>query len=128
MKWPASALAITGTVVVITLAHGSAAHAQADFKLLAEKDIRARVVGKDITDSSHWASYLRPDGKLLSDEMGRTWSGVWEIRKGRLCMSNPTSATLDCYEVWMSGPTIRLRGDKGEETLDAVVERHQSRD
>jgi len=40
------------------------------FKLLGEKEIRARVVGKDITDSSHWVSYLRLDGVLLCSEMG----------------------------------------------------------
>jgi hypothetical protein len=43
---------------------GSIAHAQEMFKLLGEKEIRARVVGKDITDSSHWVSYFRPDGVL----------------------------------------------------------------
>jgi hypothetical protein len=41
---------------------GSIVHAQEMFKLLSEKEIRAMVVGKDITDSSHWVSCLRPDG------------------------------------------------------------------
>jgi hypothetical protein len=41
------------------------------FKLLSEKEIRARIVGKGITDSTHWVSYLRPDGVLLSSETGR---------------------------------------------------------
>jgi hypothetical protein len=49
---------------------GWTAHAEETFKLLGEKEIRARVVGKDITDSSHWVSYLRPDGVLISDENG----------------------------------------------------------
>jgi hypothetical protein len=39
---------------------GSIAHAQEMFKLLREKEIRAEVVGKDITDSTHWVSYFRP--------------------------------------------------------------------
>jgi hypothetical protein len=37
---------------------GSTAQAQEMFKLLGEKEIRAKVVGKDITYSSHWVSYL----------------------------------------------------------------------
>src|SRR6266581_8476671 len=82
---------------------GSTAHAQEMFKLLGEKEIRARVVGKDITDSSHWVTYLRPDGVLVSDEMGRKWTGVWKIQNNRLCMSNSTKKSLDCNEVWMSG-------------------------
>jgi hypothetical protein len=56
---------------------GSIVHAEEMFKLLNEKEIRSRVVGKDITDNTHWANYLRPDGVLLSREMGRNWTGTW---------------------------------------------------
>jgi hypothetical protein len=96
------------------------------FKLLSEKEIRARVVGKDITDSTHWVSYLRPDGVLLSSEMGRKWTGTWTIQKNKLCMSNPTLESLDCNEVWMSGANIRLRANKDVETFDAQVENHKA--
>ena len=105
---------------------GSAAHAQENFKLLGEREIRARVVGKDITDSSHWVSYLRPDGALLSSEMGRKWTGTWKIQNNKLCLSNLSSKSLDCNEVWMSGENIRLRAHKQEETFDAVVEKHRA--
>jgi hypothetical protein len=104
---------------------GSTARAQEMFKLLGEKDIRARAIGRDITDSSHWVSYLRPDGVLLSDEMGRKWSGTWKIQRNKLCMSNPNLETLDCNEVWMSGANIRLRANKDAETFDAIVEKHK---
>jgi hypothetical protein len=96
------------------------------FKLLSEKEIRARVVGKDITDSAHWVSYLRPDGVLLSNEMGRKWTGTWTIQKNKLCMSNPTLESLDCNQVWMSGANIRLRANKDAETFDAQVENHKA--
>ncbi|MEH2470966.1 hypothetical protein V1281_007845 [Nitrobacteraceae bacterium AZCC 2161] len=105
---------------------GLAAHAQDNFRLLGEKEIRERAVGKDITDSSHWVSYLRPDGKLLSDEMGRKWTGVWKIQKNKLCMSNPSLDSLNCNEVWMSGANIRLRANKDEETFDALIENHRA--
>jgi hypothetical protein len=105
---------------------GPVAHAQEMFKLLGEKEIRARVVGRDITDSTHWVSYLRPDGVLLSSETGRKWTGTWKIQNNKLCMSNPNLEGRDCNEVWMSGANIRMRANKDQETFDAVVEKHRT--
>jgi hypothetical protein len=105
---------------------GSVAYAQDMFKLLSEKEIRARVVGNDITDSSHWVSYFRPDGVLLSSEMGRKWTGTWKIQNNKLCMSNPNLESPDCNEVWMSGANIRMRANPDQETFDAVVEKHKA--
>src|SRR5450756_720217 len=99
----------------------SAVSAQENFRLLGEKEIRARVIGKDITDASHWATYLRSDGVLMRNEIDHKWTGVWKIRNNKLCMSNPSSKSLNCNEVWMSGENIRLRQHKEEETFDAVV-------
>ena len=118
---------ITSTLVLLSLAGGWAvAYGQEMFKLLGEKEIRARVVGKDITDSSHWVSYLRSDGVLLSNEMGRKWAGTWKIQNNKLCMSNPNLESLDCNEVWMSGANIRMRANPDQETFDAIVEKHRA--
>ena len=118
---------ITPTLVLFSLVGGWAAYGQEMFKLLGEKEIRARVVGKDITDSTHWVSYLRPDGVLLSDEMGRKWTGTWKIKNSKLCMSNPNLESPDCNEVWMSGANIRMRANQDQETFDAVVEKHKAK-
>jgi hypothetical protein len=117
---------LTLTILLPATICVSTAHAQEMFKLLGENEIRARVVGKDITDSSHWVSYLRPDGALLSSEMGRKWSGSWKIQNNKLCMSNPNLEALDCNEVWMSGANIWMRANKDQETFDAVVEKHKA--
>ncbi len=117
---------LTPALVLLSLAGGWAAYGQETFKLLGEKEIRARVVGKDITDSSHWANYLRPYGVLLSSEMGRKWTGTWKIQNNKLCMSNPNLESPDCNEVWMSGANIRMRANKDQETFDAVVEKHRA--
>jgi hypothetical protein len=114
------------TILLPAAVYGSKAQAQETFKLLGEKEIRARVVGKDITDSSHWVSYLRPDGVLLSDEMGRKWTGTWKIQNNKLCMTNPNLEGLNCNEVWMSGTNIRMRANKDQETFDATVEKHRA--
>ncbi len=114
------------TIVLPATNCGPIARAQDMFKLLGEKEIRARVVGKDITDSSHWVSYLRSDGVLLSSEMGRKWTGTWKIQNNKLCMSNPSLESPDCNEVWMSGANIRMRASQDQETFDAVVETHKA--
>ena len=113
-------------VVLPSLVYEWAASAQEKFRLLGEKEIRAQVIGRDITDSSHWSIYLRSDGALLRDEMGAKWTGIWKIQNNRLCMSNPSVESPICNEVWMSGENIRLRAHKDEETWDAVVEKHKT--
>jgi len=118
---------LTLTLELPALVCGSAAYAQDSFKLLSEKEIRARVIGNDIMDSFHWVTYLRSDGALLiTDEVGRKSTGTWKIQNNKLCLSNLSSKSLDCNEVWMSGENIRLRAHKQEETFDAVVETHKA--
>jgi hypothetical protein len=105
---------------------GWTAHAEETFKLLGEMEIRARVIGKNITDGSHWVIYLRPDGVLISGEQGQKWTGTWKIQNNKLCMSNPNLEALDCNEVWMSGANIKMRANKDHETVDATVEKHSA--
>src|SRR5262249_41046609 len=93
-------------VVLPTLVFSLASKAQEQFKLLGEKEIQTKVIGNDITDSSHWSMYLRSDGALIRDEMGRKRTGIWKIQRNKLCMSNPRTEQLDCHEVWMSGQNI----------------------
>ncbi len=114
-------------IAVVLVAAGFAARAEDQFKLLDEKQIRARLVGNDITDGPHWSMYLRPDGKLISAESGSSWTGSWTIRNNKLCMSLPSSTSLECNEVWMSGANIRMRANKDQETLNAIVTKHPGR-
>jgi hypothetical protein len=99
--------------------------AQDNFKMLGEKQMRATVIGKDITDGSHWSIYLRPDGALIGAESGSHWTGTWNIQKSKLCMSNPGSKALDCYDVWMSGENISLRLKKDDDNFVGVIEKHK---
>ena len=111
----------------LVLAWSAAALAQGGFKRLGEREIREKVIGKDIVDSCHWITFLRADGVLhIVDEAGRRQNGTWKIQNNKLCMSNPTGRSLDCNEVWMSGDNIRLRARKNEETFDATVEKHRA--
>ena len=86
------------------------AGAESEFKMLDEKQIRASVVGRDITDGPHWSMYLRPDGVMVSAESGGSSAGSWKIRNNKLCISYPASAPgaqPECNEVWMSGTNVR---------------------
>ncbi len=103
----------------------AAVRAQDHFKILSESEIRATVVGKDITDGSHWSIYVRPGGALVGAESGSGWTGTWNIQKSKLCMSNPGSKAFDCYEVWMSGQGISLRLKKDDDSFVGVIERHK---
>jgi hypothetical protein len=117
--------ALTGAV--IAFGPGARAGAGTDFKLLDEKQIRATITGKDITDGAHWSLYLRPDGALVGVESGAPWTGAWNVQKSKLCMSNPGSKAFDCYDVWMSGENISLRLKEDEDTFVGVVERHKTK-
>ena len=112
--------------VSIAFVSASALHAEDDFKLLGSREIQTRVVGKDITDASHWSMYLRPDGALIGAESATRWTGTWKSEKNKLCMSNPNSKLLDCYDVWMSGEKINLRLNKGDDGFVAVIEKHKN--
>jgi hypothetical protein len=120
------ALHVTALVIASNAYVAHAVRAQDNFKLLGEKDIRATVVSKDITDGSHWSIYLRPDGALIGAESGSRWTGTWNIQKNKLCMSNPGSKVLDCYDVWMSGENISLRLKNDENNFVGVIERHKA--
>lgn len=102
------------------------ARAEGQFRMLDGQQIRARVVGQDITDGSHWSMYFRPDGVLVRSESGSSSTGHWRIQNDKLCMTMPSSTALECNEVWMSGTYIRMRASKDEETFDARVMAHHA--
>src|SRR5262245_11662581 len=105
--------------IIALLVAGFPGLADEQFKLLDEKQIRARIVGKDITDGPHWSMYLRPDGVMISAESGTSSvGGSWKIHNNRLCISYAASAPgaqPECNEVWMSGTNIRMRASKDQE-------------
>ncbi len=117
------ALRLIGCTAVLVLT--VEAHAGDQFRILDGKQIRSRMVGKDITDGAHWSLYLRPDGSIVGSESGDSCTGSWKIRDDRLCMTQPSITSLVCNEVWMSGANIRIRASGDEKTLDAMVMAHQ---
>src|SRR5258708_377552 len=61
---PTRFAALTGAVIAFDL--GARAGAGTNFKLLGEKQIRATITGKDITDGARWSLYLHNSRRLHS--------------------------------------------------------------
>ena len=115
--------------IVTLVVAGLAVRAEEQFKLLDEKQIRAKIVGNEITDGPHWSMYLRSDGVLVSSESGSSSFGSWKIHNSRLCISNAASgpgAQPECNQVWMSGTNVRMRSNENQETINAIVMAHRS--
>src|SRR5258708_37903779 len=117
---------VAAIIASTAFASSSGVHAQDNYKVLGEREIRAAVVSKDITDGSHWSIYLRPDGALIGSESGSRWTGTWNIQKSKLCIANPGSKALDCYDVWMSGAYISLRLNKDDDSFVGLIEKHKA--
>lgn len=118
-------LAICVTVATAAVARPGTA-VENGFKMLNEKEIRARVVGNDITDGSHWAMCVRPDGALISSESGSSRTGSWKMRNDKLCLAQQSGESPTCNEVWVSGSNIRLRENRDQETFDALIMKHRT--
>ncbi len=71
--------------------------------------------------------YVRPDGALIGEESGSSWTGRWKIQNDRLCITLPSSTSAECNEVWMSGTLVRMRASKDQETFDAIVMAHRAK-
>jgi hypothetical protein len=96
-----------------------------NFKL-GEKEIRATVAGKGITDGAHWSMYLRSDGGLIGGESGARWTGAWNVQKSKFCASNPGGKAFDCYGVWISGENISLGLKPDDDTFVGVIEKNKA--
>jgi hypothetical protein len=82
------------------------------------------VIRRDLTDGVHWSWYHRPDGTLISVEMGKQRSGSWKIEENELFSTNGRKRQMECYEVWASGKNISLRYLADMPAIEAVLVPH----
>ena len=118
--------ALLAVSVVAILAVAEPASADDQFRHLNGKQIRPKVIGRDLTDGVHWTWYYRPDGTLISVEMGKRFSGSWKIEDDKLCNTSGRNKQVDCYEVWASGNNVSLRFFADMPAIEAVVVPHTS--
>ncbi len=99
------------------------AHAADLFHRLSAREIRAKIVGKVITDEAHWSQHFRPDGTLHSIVLSQLKQGTWKINGNTLCLTLKTrkqATTTECYEVWMWKDHVEYR-DKGVTVMEGFV-------
>jgi hypothetical protein len=113
-------LGVAGTVIIALVAWGSAAAAEEKFQKLAGGQIRAKIVGMEISDEVHWRELYDRGGRVTSMSMGRKRMGKWRIEKDQLCIELEKEPT-NCYEVWVSGKKVKLQRE-GVLPLEGVVE------
>ena len=111
--------AATAATVVAALASGAAAEEK--LQKLSAGQIRAKIAGMELTDEVHWREVYGRGGTVTSDSMGRKRTGKWRVEKDQLCVEFDKEPPVKCYEVWMSGKKVELRGE-GLLPLQGVVE------
>jgi hypothetical protein len=114
-------------LAAIIACSGSAGAEEKKFARLTGKDIRLKVVGKEVTDGAHWSDYFEKSGALVSWSIGRRHRGKWQIRGDELCIAEDAGDVPTCYEVWTSGEEISLRLEGVETTFNGYLRKYEDR-
>lgn len=107
-RWLPSVRILGAVAVLCTV---TSALAEEGFKRLNAAEIKKTIVGKTITDGTHWSDKFKPDGTVESIMHGQVQNGRWLVRGGELCLadSHGKARAEDCFEVWRSGRVIEYR-------------------
>ncbi|MBY0254714.1 MAG: hypothetical protein K2X54_25595 [Methylobacterium organophilum] len=112
---------IASAVTLLVLAAGSAPAGEA-FRQLTASEIRARLVGKEVSDEMHRAARFEPVGRLHVGSLGRARDARWRLDGDGLCLEADP-----CVQVWMAGNRVEFRRGDGtlpeEGVLQAPVRR-----
>ncbi|MEG9525385.1 MAG: hypothetical protein MIL41_06375 [Hyphomicrobiales bacterium] len=104
-----SARHLSAMAIPLALTAGPAVPGEA-FRHLTASEIRARLVGKEVTDEVHWSYHFEPGGRLHVVSLGRARTGRWRLDGDELCLEADS-----CVQVWISGNRVELR--RGDGTL-----------
>src|SRR6266851_4999262 len=88
--------------------------------------IRARFVGMEMTDGTHWADVFLTNGALSTYSMGRKTSGKWEVQKDELCVDRGKD-DAGCYQVWLSGKKVELRREGASLPMEGILQKPAAR-
>lgn len=97
-------------VVAVAIGFGSPASdgaVAANARKLSGVQIRARLVGMQLTDKAHYRFVYDPDGTLRSYSMGAKKVGRWSIEKDGLCLRLGENDD-GCYAVTLKGQSVEL--------------------
>jgi uncharacterized protein len=110
-------LLLSGVALLFSL---RPAAAEEKYQKLTGAQIRAKIVGMEVSDQIHWRELYERSGKLTSASMGRKRTGKWRVEKDQLCVEFEKEAA-NCYDVWMSSKNVKLQRE-GMLPLEGVLE------
>lgn len=103
-------LTLLGLAALGTITTSGAAE---KFHRMQAAEIRSVLIGKFITDESHWADHYLADGRMGGHQLGQAQTGTWTLSKsGEVCTVTKTKtkpSETSCFEVWLSGDQVQYR-------------------
>ena len=103
-------------VAFLALMAGEATAGEA-FRHLTASEIRARLVGMEVTDEVYWAYRFEPRGRLHVVALGRVSTARWRLGGDGLCLE-----ALPCVQVWMAGNRVEFRRGDGMPPKEGVLQ------
>jgi hypothetical protein len=125
--WRAVLWAVGFTMVLgLTLV---CAYAADTFVRLSAREIRAKIIGKVITNDAHWSHHFRPNGTVHSIVLSQHRQGTWKIVGNTLCLTLKTrrDQSTECYEVWLWKDHVEYR-QNGAKVMDGFVRKEWLQD
>jgi hypothetical protein len=104
----------------LTVAAAGAVAAE-NARKLSGTQIKAKLVGMQLTDEVHYRFVYERDGTLRSYSMGVKKVGKWVVEKDQLCLH--LGETDDgCYEVTLRGDRIEMTPTGLGGSIDGIVQ------
>ena len=89
--------------------------AEEKFHRMRAAEIRSTLVGKVVTDESHWADQFLADGAMGGHQLGQAQTGSWKLSKdGEICMvmkKKKKKPESNCFEIWLREDQVEYRRD-----------------
>jgi len=100
----------TGAWVCYVILASSPALPASGFMRLNAAEIKARIIGKVVTDKAHWSDRYDPGGTLRAVDLGVSKPGTWKLEGSEMCVVRKAKkAVSECFEIWASGNEIEYR-------------------
>jgi hypothetical protein len=106
-------LVLVTMLVVSGLTIAGHASAYDKFHHLLEAEFHSTLIGKVVTDESHWADKFLVDGSMGGHRLGQPQTGSWkQSENGELCVIRKVKKSeSECFEVWINHDQVQYRHD-----------------
>jgi len=100
-------------LVASGLAIAGPASVDEKFHHVLAAEFRSTIIGKVVTDESHWADKFLADESMGGHRLGQPQTGSWKLSKdGELCVVRKVKKSeSECFEVWINHDQVQYRRD-----------------